>query len=126
MIPYVCKCYLLYLYISKVSQNDVITIDSDDDESVGSEIILISDSEPDDQLFPDYEEEEEADVEINLEENCERNQDVKGTFPLVKIFGFYFFILTSNYNKLLSSSSLITWCLCFPIWRLRKFVLSNS
>lgn len=103
----------------------MITIDSDEDESVGSEIILISDSEPDDQLFPDYEE-EEADVEINLEENCERNQDVKGTFPLVKIFGFYFFILTSNYNKLLSSSSLITWCLCFPIWRLRKFLLSNS
>ena len=126
MALYVCNCYLLYLYISKVSQDDVITIDSDDDESVGSEIILISDSEPDDQLFPHYEEEEEADVEINPEENCERNQDVKGTFPLVKIFGFYFFILTSNYNKLLSSSSLITWCFCFPIWRLRKFLLSSS
>lgn len=79
-----CICFFLSAFL-KVSQDDVITIDSDDDNdnevgSVGSEIILISDSEPEDHLVPDYEDEGE---EIDLEES-ERNQDVKGTFPLVK------------------------------------------
>lgn len=86
------EIYILYhfkFFYFKVSQDDVITIDSDDDDnevgSVGSEIILISDSEPEDHLFPHYGDEEEA----NLEES-ERYQDVKGTFPLVKnILCFY-------------------------------------
>ena len=78
------------MIFSQASQ-DVITIDSDEDDedgggSVGSEIILISDSEPEDNLFADY----EVENQINLEED-QGNQDIKGTFPLVII---HFFLLS--------------------------------
>lgn len=66
----------------------MITIDSDEDgsESVGSEVILISDSEPEpENLYVDYEEDEQD--RLGNQEVEEINKDVKGTFPLVT-FGY--------------------------------------